>query len=126
VLLVHSEIYYVPIGDGWEEVLVRNVSHYVPILLLGTRYRPAFSTCDGGSPSLNIFYGGWLFHVSSLPSVASSHTHAQLHSLPSFQYVFSLLLTIVNSLYVPGSKEFGSILVQPPPILLARKQRIFN
>jgi hypothetical protein len=24
VLLVHSEIYYVPIGDGWEEVLVRN------------------------------------------------------------------------------------------------------
>jgi hypothetical protein len=30
VLLVHSEIYYVPIGDGWEEVLVRNVLHYVP------------------------------------------------------------------------------------------------
>ncbi len=26
VLLVHSEIYYVPIGDSWEEVLVRNVS----------------------------------------------------------------------------------------------------
>jgi hypothetical protein len=25
VLLVHSEIYYVPIGDGWTEVLVRNV-----------------------------------------------------------------------------------------------------
>ena len=24
VLLVHSEIYYVPIGDGWTEVLVRN------------------------------------------------------------------------------------------------------
>ncbi len=24
MLLVHSEIYYVPIGDGWEEVLVRN------------------------------------------------------------------------------------------------------
>jgi hypothetical protein len=23
--LVHSEIYYVPVGDGWEEVLVRNV-----------------------------------------------------------------------------------------------------
>ncbi len=22
MLLVHSEIYYVPIGDGWEEVLV--------------------------------------------------------------------------------------------------------
>jgi hypothetical protein len=32
VLLVHSEIYDVPIGDGWEEVLVRNVSHYVPVL----------------------------------------------------------------------------------------------
>jgi hypothetical protein len=31
VLLVHSEIYYVPIGDGWEEVLVHNV-HYVPVL----------------------------------------------------------------------------------------------
>ncbi len=26
VLLLHSEIYYVPIGDGWEEV------HYVPVL----------------------------------------------------------------------------------------------
>ncbi len=25
MLLVHSEIYYIPIGDGWEEVLVRNV-----------------------------------------------------------------------------------------------------
>ncbi len=39
MLLVHSEIYYVPIGDGWEEVLVRNVLHvlhvlhYVPVLL---------------------------------------------------------------------------------------------
>jgi hypothetical protein len=33
VLLVHSEIYYVPIGDGWEEVLVRNVIHYVTVLL---------------------------------------------------------------------------------------------
>ncbi len=30
--MVHSEIYYVPIGDGWEEVLVRNVLHYVPVL----------------------------------------------------------------------------------------------
>jgi hypothetical protein len=33
VLLVHSEIYYVPIGDGWEEVLLRNVLHYVPVLV---------------------------------------------------------------------------------------------
>jgi hypothetical protein len=31
--LVHNEIHYVPIGDGWEEVLVRNVLHYVPVLL---------------------------------------------------------------------------------------------
>ncbi len=31
VLLVHSEIYYVPVDDGWEEVLVRNVLHYIPI-----------------------------------------------------------------------------------------------
>ena len=23
--------YYVPVDDGWEEVLVRNVLHYVPI-----------------------------------------------------------------------------------------------
>ena len=29
MLLVQSEIYYVPIGDGWEEVLVRNVLHYI-------------------------------------------------------------------------------------------------
>jgi hypothetical protein len=31
VLLVHSEIFYVPVDDGWEEVLVRNVLHYIPI-----------------------------------------------------------------------------------------------
>ncbi len=31
VLLVHSEIFYVPVDDGWEEVLVHNVLHYVPI-----------------------------------------------------------------------------------------------
>ncbi len=30
-LLVHNEIHYVPIGDGWEEVQVHNVLHYVPI-----------------------------------------------------------------------------------------------
>ncbi len=55
-----------PIGDGWEEVLVRNVSHYVPVLLLGTRYRPAFSSCDGGSPSLNILYLPGLEHAAHL------------------------------------------------------------
>ncbi len=33
MLLVHSEIYYVPVDDGWDEVLVRNVLHYVPVLL---------------------------------------------------------------------------------------------
>ncbi len=26
MLLVHNEIYYVPVGDGWEEVLVRTGS----------------------------------------------------------------------------------------------------
>jgi hypothetical protein len=33
VLFVHNEIHFVPIGDGWEEVLVRNVIHYIPVLL---------------------------------------------------------------------------------------------
>jgi hypothetical protein len=66
VLLVHSEIYYVPIGDSWEEVLARNVSYYVPVPLLGTSYRPAFSSCDGGSPSLNILYLPRLEHVPHL------------------------------------------------------------
>ena len=33
LLLVHSEIYYVPGDDGWEEVLVRNVLHYVLVLV---------------------------------------------------------------------------------------------
>jgi hypothetical protein len=32
--MVHSEIYYVPVGDGWEEVLVRNIFHYVPVTLI--------------------------------------------------------------------------------------------
>jgi hypothetical protein len=33
VLLVHNDIHYVPIGDGWREVLVCNVIHYIPVLL---------------------------------------------------------------------------------------------
>ncbi len=66
MLLVHSEIYYVLIGDGWEEVLVCNVSHYVPVLLLGTNYMPAFSSRDGGSPSLNILYLPGLEHAPHL------------------------------------------------------------
>jgi hypothetical protein len=37
VLLVHSEIYYVPVDDGWEVVLVCNVLHYVPVLKLFKR-----------------------------------------------------------------------------------------
>jgi hypothetical protein len=28
-----EEIHYVPIGDGWREVLVCNVLHYIPVLL---------------------------------------------------------------------------------------------
>jgi hypothetical protein len=32
VLLVHSEIYNIPVDDGWDPVLVRNVLHYIPVL----------------------------------------------------------------------------------------------
>ncbi len=39
MLLVHSELYYVPIGDGWEEVLVRNVLHYIPVLHPGHKHK---------------------------------------------------------------------------------------
>ncbi len=39
VLLVHSEKYYVPIGDGWEEVLVRTVLLYVPELHPGHKHQ---------------------------------------------------------------------------------------
>ncbi len=63
VLLVHSEIYYVPVDDGWEVVLVCNVLHYVTVLhyvpitppppFFRTFNRAAFSSCDGESPSLN-------------------------------------------------------------------------
>ena len=28
---VHSEIFYVPVDDGWEEVLVRNVQYYITL-----------------------------------------------------------------------------------------------
>ena len=28
---VHSEIHYVRLGEGWEEVVVRNVLHYTPL-----------------------------------------------------------------------------------------------
>ncbi len=34
VLLVNNEVHYVPIVDGWEEVLVRNVIHYIAVLLV--------------------------------------------------------------------------------------------
>ncbi len=65
VLLVNSEIYYVPVDDGWEVVLVCNVLHYVPVLhsvpitqppsppLFRTFNRATFSSCDGEGPSLN-------------------------------------------------------------------------
>jgi hypothetical protein len=32
VLLVRNEIHFVPICDGWEEVLACNVLNYVPVL----------------------------------------------------------------------------------------------
>jgi hypothetical protein len=28
---VHSEIHYIPLGECWEEVVVRNLLHYVPL-----------------------------------------------------------------------------------------------
>ncbi len=37
VLLVHCEIYYVPVDDGWDQVLVRNVLHYIPVLHPGDK-----------------------------------------------------------------------------------------
>ncbi len=37
VLLVHGEIYYVPVDDGWDQVLVRNVLHYIPVLHPGDK-----------------------------------------------------------------------------------------
>jgi hypothetical protein len=39
-LLVHSEIYYVHVYDGWDKLLVRNVLHvihYIPVLHLGDK-----------------------------------------------------------------------------------------
>ncbi len=33
VVEVHKEIHYVPLGECWEEVVVRNVLHYVPVPL---------------------------------------------------------------------------------------------
>ncbi len=39
VVEVHSEIHYVPLGEGWEEVVVRNVLHYVPIAAIAAMVR---------------------------------------------------------------------------------------
>ncbi len=36
---VHSEVHYVPLGEGWEEVVVRNVLHYVPIAAIAAMVR---------------------------------------------------------------------------------------
>ncbi len=38
MLLVQSEIYYVPIGDGWEDLLVHNVLHCVAVLHPGHKH----------------------------------------------------------------------------------------
>jgi hypothetical protein len=40
---IHSEIYYVPIGDGWEEVLVHNVLLSTFLGPNGTRFARAIS-----------------------------------------------------------------------------------
>jgi hypothetical protein len=44
VLLVHSEIYYVPVDDGWDQVLVRNVLHYIPELHPGDKQYSKFAS----------------------------------------------------------------------------------
>ncbi len=44
VLLVHSEIYYVPVDDGWDQVLVRNVLHYIPVLHPGDKQYSKFAS----------------------------------------------------------------------------------
>ncbi len=45
-LLVHNEIHYIPIGDGWEEELVRNVLHYVPVLLSNSTVSSVCKSAD--------------------------------------------------------------------------------
>ncbi len=43
---VHSEIHYVPLGEDWEEVLVRNVLNYVPIAAIAHLYLLDRSSCN--------------------------------------------------------------------------------
>ncbi len=38
MLLAHSEIYYVPIGYGWEEVMVNNLLNYVTVIHPGDKH----------------------------------------------------------------------------------------
>ncbi len=62
VLLVHNAIHYVPIGDGWREVLVRNVIHvihYVAVLLLNC------PECNEW-PSLNVMDWAGIEHAPPL------------------------------------------------------------
>jgi hypothetical protein len=39
VIEVHSEIHYVPLGKGWEEVVVCYVLHHVPIAAIAAMVR---------------------------------------------------------------------------------------
>ncbi len=39
VVEAHSEIHYVPLSEGWEEIVVRNVLHYVPIAAIAAMVR---------------------------------------------------------------------------------------
>jgi hypothetical protein len=45
MFLVHCEIYYVPVDDGWEEALVHNELHYLPILHYIPITHPSKSLC---------------------------------------------------------------------------------
>ncbi len=63
VLLVPSEIYYVPIGDGWEEVLVRNVLITYQYFTLDTNIK--FASTGDRTRVACVTGGHWALYVKS-------------------------------------------------------------
>ncbi len=78
MLLVHNEIHYIPIRDGWEEVLVHNVLHYVPVL----HYLPAITHTTEKETSPPLLQQ----HTTTL------HNSTQVHKTTNVPVVFMALI----------------------------------
>jgi hypothetical protein len=77
VVELHSEIHYVPLGEGWEEVVVCNVFHYVPLHFFGPKWH-SLRWCHFRAPKSLDFQGPPL----PMPLVMMLLASKPLHTAP--------------------------------------------